>query len=297
MAEAGWLGIAMPEEFGGAGLGITEAAVMMQAVAERAAACAAASAIHGPVFGLEPRGAFRHRGTEAAHDPAGHLRRGQDVLRRHRAQYRARHHQPQDRAPRSTAAIGVNGEKIWIIDAQVADKMLLLARTTPLEEVKKKTEGLTLFYTKLDREQDRARLIHKMGRQAVDSNMLFINDLFVPEEDRIGEEGAGLPHSPERPQSGARAAGRRSDRHRPRARSSGRRNMRSERIVFGRPIGQNQGIQHPLAKCWMQLEAAEADGDEGRDTVRPAARSAASRPTPAKFLAARVRLRSLPARR
>jgi hypothetical protein len=153
------------------------------------------------------------------------------------------------------AEVFVNGEKIWISTAQVANKMLLLARTTPLDQVKRKTDGLTLFYTDLDRSKIEVRLIHKMGRHAVDSNMLFITDLFIPDEHRIGEEGQGFKiilHglNPERVLLGAESVGI--------GRAAIQRAARyaRERVVFGRPIGQNQGIAHPLAKCWAQLEAA-----------------------------------------
>ena len=133
--------------------------------------------------------------------------------------------------------------------------MMILARTTPLDQVKKKTEGLSLFYTDFDRSKIEARVIHKIGRHSVDSNMLFISDLFVPEEDRIGGEGDGFKiilHglNPERILLAAEAIGI--------GRAAVRRSARyaRERIVFDRPIGMNQGIQHPLAKCWAQLEAA-----------------------------------------
>jgi acyl-CoA dehydrogenase len=159
------------------------------------------------------------------------------------------------RADKREGGYLVNGDKIWISTAQVSNKMLLLARTTPLDQVKRKTQGLSLFYTDLDRSKIEVRLIHKMGRHAVDSNMLFIQDLFVPEEDRIGAEGEGfkiLLHglNPERVLVAAEAIGI--------GRAAIQRASRyaRERIVFNRPIGMNQGIQHPLAKCWMQLEAA-----------------------------------------
>jgi acyl-CoA dehydrogenase len=149
----------------------------------------------------------------------------------------------------------VNGEKIWITNAHVADKIMLLARTTPLDQVKRKTDGLSLFFTKLDRSAIEHSLIPKMGRHAVGSNMLFINDFFIPEEDRIGAEGDGFKIilkglNPERILLGAEAIGL--------GRVAIQRAARyaRERVVFGRPIGQNQGIQHPLAKCWAQLEAA-----------------------------------------
>jgi acyl-CoA dehydrogenase len=159
------------------------------------------------------------------------------------------------RAERRDGGYLVNGEKIWISTAQVANKMLLLARTTPLDQVKRKTEGLSLFYTNLDRSKIEVRLIHKMGRHAVDSNMLFIQNLWIPEEDRIGAEGEGFKlilHglNPERVLVAAEAIGI--------GRIAIARAARyaRERIVFNRPIGMNQGIQHPLAKCWAQLEAA-----------------------------------------
>jgi acyl-CoA dehydrogenase len=149
----------------------------------------------------------------------------------------------------------LSGQKIWISTAQVATKMLILARTTPLEDVKRRTEGLSLFYTALDRRYVDVREIHKMGRSAVDSNELFIDQLPVPAADRIGEEGRGFEYilhgmNPERILIGAEAIGIGRAALRKAAAYAG------QRIVFDRPIGQNQGIQHPLAKCWMELEAA-----------------------------------------
>lgn len=255
MAEAGWLGIAMPEAVGGSGLGITEAAVMMQAVAESGGGMTAASAIHGPVFGLEPVILFGSEeqqrrmippiisGAEKMCFAVTEPNTGLDTT------------SLKTRAEKVDGGYRVNGEKIWITNAHIADRMLLIARTTPLEEVKRKTEGLTLFYTKLDREKIEHRLIPKMGRHAVGSNMLFISDLFIPEEDRIGEEGQGFRIllkglNPERILLGAEATGL----GRVAIQKASR--YAQERIVFGRPIGMNQGIQHPLAKAWMQVEAA-----------------------------------------
>ena len=149
----------------------------------------------------------------------------------------------------------INGEKIWISVAKVANKMMLLARTTPLADVTRKTDGLTLFFTDIDPTKVEVRTIHKMGRHAVDSNMLFISDLWIPEADRIGAEGEGFKiilHglNPERILLGAEAIGL------GRAALHKAARYANERIVFDRPIGMNQGIQHPLAKCWAQLEAA-----------------------------------------
>jgi acyl-CoA dehydrogenase len=149
----------------------------------------------------------------------------------------------------------MNGLKTWISTAQVAEKMLILARTTPLDQVKDHTGGLSLFYTDLDRRHVVVREIEKMGRKAVDSNELFIEDLRVPVEDRIGEEGRGFHYilhgmNPERILIAAEAVGL------GRVALARATKYAKERIVFGRPIGQNQAIQHPLAECWMELEAA-----------------------------------------
>jgi acyl-CoA dehydrogenase len=255
MAKAGWLGIAMPEAVGGAGLGITEASIMMQAVAESGGGMSAASSIHGPVFSMQPVSLF---GTEEQRQRmippvlSGEDRlcfavtepnTGLDTTKL------------KTRAEKREGGYLLNGEKIWISVAQVANKMMILARTTPLEEVKRKTEGLSLFFTDLDRSKIEIQEIHKMGRHAVDSNMVFITDLWIPEEDRIGEEGDGFKiilHglNPERILLGAEAIGL------GRVAIARAASYAKERIVFDRPIGMNQGIQHPLAKCWAQVEAA-----------------------------------------
>ena len=254
-AEAGWLGIAMPENVGGAGLGITEAAIMMQAVAESGGGLSAASSIHGPVFGLEPVVLFGTEEQQQRMIPpilSGQERMCFAVTEPNTGLDTT---SLKTRAEKVPGGYKVNGEKIWITNAHIADRMLLIARTTPLEEVKRKTDGLTVFYCKLDREAIEHRLIPKMGRHAVGSNMLFITDLFIPEEDRIGAEGQGFKIllqglNPERILLGAEATGL------GRVAIQRAAKYARERIVFGRPIGQNQGIQHPLAKAWMQVEAA-----------------------------------------
>jgi acyl-CoA dehydrogenase len=255
MVEAGWLGIAMPAEFGGSGLGITEAAVMMQAIAESGACMGGASSVHLPVFGLQPVVMFGTQQQKAR--ILAPILRGEDKVCFAVTEPNAGLNTTElkTRADRREGGYLVNGEKIWISTAQVANKMLLLARTTPLDKVKRKTEGLSLFYTNLDRSKIEVRLIHKMGRHAVDSNMLFIQDLWIPEEDRIGPEGEGFKiilHglNPERILIGAEAVGI------GRVAIARAARYARERIVFNRPIGMNQGIQHPLAKCWAQLEAA-----------------------------------------
>jgi acyl-CoA dehydrogenase len=255
IADGGWLGIAMPEAYGGAGLGITEAAVMMQAVAESGAAFSGASALHMNIFGLNPVVVFgteeqKHRflaplvkGEEKACFAVTEPDAGLDTTKL------------KTRAVRSGNGYAIHGQKIWISTAQVADRVLLLARTTPLEEVKKPTQGLSLFYTALDRRYVEARVIDKMGRKAVDSNQLFFDGLPVPLEDRIGEEGRGFEYilhgmNPERVLIAAEAVGT------GRAALARATQYARERIVFGRPIGKNQAIQHPLAARWVELEAA-----------------------------------------
>jgi acyl-CoA dehydrogenase len=256
VARDGWLGIAMPEEFGGAGLGISEAAVMMQAVAESGAGFSGASALHMNIFGLNPVVRFGTeeqkrrflppliRGEEKACFAVTEPDVGLDTTHL------------KTRAVRHGDHYLVSGRKIWISTAQVAHRMLLLARTTPLEQVKKPTDGISLFYTALDRGAVEVREIAKMGRKAVDSNMLFIDGLKVPRDDLIGDEGKGFQQilhgmNPERVLIAAEAVGLGF------AALNKAAAYARERVVFGRPIGQNQGIQHPLAQCWAELKAAE----------------------------------------
>ncbi|MBU8538583.1 acyl-CoA dehydrogenase family protein [Falsiroseomonas tokyonensis] len=255
MAADGWLGICMPDRVGGAGLGVTEAAIMMQAVAQSGAAMTGASAIHMNIFGPMP---VVVHGTEAQQDRmlppliAGAEKACFAVTEPNTGLDTT---QLKTFAARSNTGYVLKGQKVWISTAQVADRMLILARTTPLEQVKKRSEGLSLFYTRLDRSKVQVREIPKMGRHGVDSNELFIDGLEVPEEDRIGEEGRGFDYilhglNPERILVAAEAIG---IGHAAIARASA---YAKDRVVFGRPIGQNQAIQHPLAACWMQLEAA-----------------------------------------
>ena len=192
MAQAGWLGVAMPEAVGGAGLGISEAALMMQAVAESGGGMTAASSIHGPVFSLQPIAQF---GTQEQQN-----RMIPPVLRgEHKICFAVTEPNTgldttklKTRAEKRDGGYIMNGEKIWISVAQVANKMMILARTTPLEEVQRKTQGLSLFFTDLDRSKIEVQKITKMGRHTVASNMAFISDLWIPEEDRIGAEGDGF---------------------------------------------------------------------------------------------------------
>ena len=255
LARDGWLGICIPEEYGGSGLGITEAVVMMQTIAESGAGMSGASAIHVNIFGLNPVVRF---GTEAQKKrmlPPLVEGREKTCFAVTEPNTGLNTTQLKTRAERRGDRYVMNGAKVWISLAQVADKMLILARTTPLEEVKKHTRGLSLFYTDFDRTKIDVRLIDKMGRKAVDSNELFIDGLEVPVDDLIGEEGRGFEYilhgmNPERILIASEAVGL--------GRAALRRATQyaKERIVFDRPIGKNQAIQHPLAECWMELEAA-----------------------------------------
>jgi acyl-CoA dehydrogenase len=255
MAEGNWLGIAMPEAFGGAGLGITEATILMQAVAESGACMSGASAIHLNIFGLNPVVVFGTDAQKSRMLPPVIAGRDKACFGVTEPNAGLNTTQITTRAERRGDRYVINGTKIWTSTAQVASKILLLARTTPLDQVKRRSHGLTLFYTALDRAHAEVRLIHKMGRHAVDSNMVFFDGMEVPEEDRIGEEGEGfrtLLHglNPERVLVAAEAIGI------GRAALAKATRYARERVVFGRPIGQNQAIQHPLAKCWAELEAA-----------------------------------------
>ncbi len=255
MAAEGWLGICMPESVGGAGLGVTEAAIMMQEVAQSGAGMTGASSIHMNIFGPMPVVVF---GTEAQKQRmlppliAGREKACFAVTEPNTGLDTT---QLKTFAERRNDRYVVNGQKVWISTAQVADRMLLLARTTPLDQVKRRSEGLSLFYTALDRSRVEVREIPKMGRHGVDSNQLFIDGLDVPMEDRIGEEGRGFDYilhgmNPERILVACEGIG---IGHAAIARAA---TYAKERVVFGRPIGMNQGVQHPLAACWMKLEAA-----------------------------------------
>jgi acyl-CoA dehydrogenase len=256
IARDGWLGIAMPEEHGGAGLGIAEAAVMMQAVAESGAGFSGASALHMNIFGLNPVVRFGTAEQKRRFLPP--LIRGEEkacfAVTEPDAGLDTTH--LKTKAVRHGDHYLVSGRKIWISTAQVAHKMLLLARTTPVEQAKKPSDGISLFYTTLDRSAVEVREIAKMGRKAIDSNMLFIDALKVPRDDLIGEEGKGFQQilhgmNPERILIAAEAVGLGF------AALNKAAAYARERVVFGRPIGQNQGIQHPLAQCWAELKAAE----------------------------------------
>jgi acyl-CoA dehydrogenase len=256
IANGGWLGICMPKEFGGTDLGVSEASIFMQKISETGGGMAAASSIHINIFGphpivvhgnnpqknkwLPPLISGKEKTCFGVTEPDAGLDTGK----------------LKTFAKKINDGYLVNGQKIWTSTAKIADKILLLARTIPIEECEKNTDGLTLFYTQLDRKKIEVKEISKMGRAAVDSNQIFIDNLEVPDFDRIGEEGKGFKYildslNPERILIAAEALGI--------GKNALSRAVKyaSDRIVFDRPIGKNQSIQHPLAENWIELEAAE----------------------------------------
>jgi acyl-CoA dehydrogenase len=286
MADAGWLGITMPQEYGGAGLGVTEAAIMMHEVASHGGGMSATSAVHINLFGPHPIVVF---GTDAQKKRwLPRLIEGQDQVAFGFTEADAGLNTTMLKtfARKVDGGYLVNGDKVWTSTAQVANKIMLLTRTTKYEDCKRPTDGITIFYTDLDRAKIAVQLIHKMGRAAVDSNSIQIEDLFIPEEDRIGEEGKGFSYilhslNPERLLIAAEAIGIGQDALRRATKYA------KERNVFGRFIGQNQGIQHPLAENWMELEAAWNMVMKGAwlyDSKQPCGAEANS----AKFLGARA---------
>ena len=255
IADNGFMGIAIPEQYGGAGLGITEASLLTQAISQSGAGNGGVSSVSIGIFGLNP--VVRY-GTEEQKQRMlpGVIKRddiacfgvtepntGLDTTRlKTRATLQGDHYV-------------VHGQKVWISTAQVANKIMLIARTTDESETERPMDGLSLFYTDLDRTKVEITEIEKMGRKCVDSNQIFFDGLEIPVEDRIGEEGKGFRYllhgiNPERILIAAGLVGLgRVALHR--ASEYAR-----ERVVFDRPIGKNQGIQHPLAQSWAELEAA-----------------------------------------
>ena len=254
IADNGYMGIAVPEEYGGAGLGITEAALLTQAISESGAGNGGVSSVSIGIFGLNP--VVRYGTEEQKQRMLPPVIKREDIacfgvtepntgLDTTRLK---------TRAVREGDCYVVHGQKTWISTAQVANKIMLIARTADESETERPMDGLSLFYTDLDRNKVQITEIEKMGRKCVDSNQIFFDGLEIPVEDRIGEEGKGFRYllhgiNPERILIAAglvglgRAALRRATEY------------AKERVVFDRPIGQNQGIQHPLAESWAELES------------------------------------------
>ena len=257
VAEGGWLGLTIPEEYGGGGLGVTEAAIVEQEIAASGAGMGGCSAVHIGIFGFEP---IIHHGSKDLKDRflkrvvTGELHTSFAVT--------------EPDAGTDTSNIStfskkvdggylISGQKVWITKAQEAERMLILARTSPRDPKGKRTAGMTLFFAEMDPKHVSIRPIPKMGRNAVDTNELFIDDLFVADEDVVGEVGHGFRAilgglNAERVISANAALGI--------GKAALRRGVRyaNEREVFGRPIGKNQGIAFQLAEAQIKLDAAEA---------------------------------------
>lgn len=256
IADGGWLGLTIPAEYGGHGLGITEATILLEEVAKSGGAMNAASSIHLSIFGMQPvvvhgsddlkARTLPRVATGESHVCFGVTEPGAGLDTSRITTF----------ARRDGDRYVVNGRKVWISKALESDKILLLTRTRGYDEVTKKTDGMTLFLTDLDRDRVEIRPIRKMGRNAVSSNELFIDNLEVPVEDRVGQEGQGFQYildglNPERMLIAAEALGI------GRVALAKAVKYGNEREVFGRPIGMNQGVQFPLADSLARLDAAE----------------------------------------
>ena len=254
-AAAGWVGIGIPREYGGAGLGVVEGGILLQEIAASGAGINGCTPLHLSIFGMNP--VVKHGSEEM---------RRRDLLRVASGELHVAFAVTEPDAGTDTTRITtfarrdgddyvVTGRKVWISKAQLAEKMLLIARTSPRDETNR-AAGLTLFFTAIDRERVEVREIEKLGRHAVDSNELAIEELRVPVADRVGDEGKGLAYlldglNPERILMAHEAVGL--------GRAALDRAVRyaRERIVFDRPIGRNQAIQFPLADALARLDAAE----------------------------------------
>jgi acyl-CoA dehydrogenase len=256
MAEAGWLGICIPEEYGGGGAGVQEAALLLEEVTGSGGALNAGTTVQVGLFGLEP--IVKHGSEE---------QKQRFLPRAAQGKLQVSFGVTEPDAGTETTAITtfaekvpggykVNGRKVFISRAEQAERLLLITRTAPRDAGAKPTDGMTLFFTEMDRDHIKVQPIPKVGRNAVSTNMLFIDDLFIPEEDRVGEEGKGFKYllaglNAERIIVAGGCLGM--------GRAALRRATEyvKQRVVFGRPIGQNQGIQFPLADSLAKLDAVE----------------------------------------
>ena len=255
-ADAGWLGIAIPEEYGGTGLGILDACLLLEAICASGAGTSGASPIHFSIFPPMPIIKYGSEEQKREYLPkiaTGEMKLGFSVTEPDAGTDTSR---ISTRAERKGGDYVMTGKKVWSTNLQNADRTLILVRTTPYDQVERKTLGMSLFLLDLKSEGITIREIEKLGRHCVDSNELFLDDVRVPASDLVGEEGQGFYHliaglNPERLLIAAEAVG------------IGRASLNlavkyaKERVVFGRPIGMNQGIQFPLADAYTQLEVAE----------------------------------------
>jgi acyl-CoA dehydrogenase len=283
-ADAGWLGIAVPSELGGSGLGIFEAGLLLQEIAASGAAMNGCSALHLSIFGMNP--VIVHGSEQLKREVMPRLLDGTLHVSFAITEPDAGTDTTNTKtfARREGDSYVIRGRKVWISKALEAEKMLLLTRTTPRDESERRTDGMTLFLADVDRAAVDIRPIPKMGRNAVDSTELVIEDLVVPEAARVGEEGMGFHYlldglNPERILLAHEAVGI------GRAALSRAVTYANERVVFDRPIGKNQGIQFPLAQALARLDAADVMACKAAwlyDQGQPCAREANT----AKLLAA-----------
>lgn len=255
MAEGGWIGIAMPEEHGGGGQGITEASIVLEEVAASGAAMNGCSALHTSMFGMNPvvkHGSAELRDRYLPEVVAGRLHVAFGVTEPDAGTDTTR---ISTKATRDGDHYVVRGRKVWMTKAAYCQKTLLLVRTTPVDQVERKTAGLTLLLADLDDPRVTITPISKLGRNAVVSCEVLFDDLEVPVDQRVGEEGRGFTYlldglNPERILIAAEAIGI--------GRVAIRRAVAyaNERIVYDRPIGKNQGIAFPLAEAYARLHAA-----------------------------------------
>jgi acyl-CoA dehydrogenase len=257
MAKGGWIGIAIPEEYGGGGQGIDEASIVLEEVAASGACMNGCSAIHLSMFGMHPvvlHGDEQIRQRYLPRVAQGDLHVAFGVT------------EPDaglDTTSITTRAVRqddgsyrVHGRKVWTSKATYSEKVLLLTRTTPKDQCEKPTQGLTLLMANLQDPTVHITPIPKLGRNAVVSCEVVYDGLRVEESDRVGEEGKGFYYlldglNAERVLIAAEALGI--------GRAALRRAVRyaNERVVFGRPIGKNQAVSHPLADAHAKLHAAE----------------------------------------
>ncbi len=284
LAEGGWVGICIPEEFGGGGRGITEASILVEEIAASGAAMNGCSAIHLSIFGMNPvvkHGTTEQREKYLPRIADGSLHVSFGVTEPDAGTDTSR---ISTRATKVDGGYTVRGRKVWMTKASISEKVLLLVRTTPRDEVDKPTQGMTLLLADLKDPAVSINPIEKLGRNAVVSCEVGFDDLFVPESDRLGAEGDGFRLlldglNPERILLAGEALGI------GRVALSRAVGYANERVVFDRPIGQNQGLAFPLADAHMRLRAAELavrDASDRYDAGLPCGEAANT----AKYLAA-----------
>jgi acyl-CoA dehydrogenase len=256
MAESGWIGVAIPEAYGGSGRGITEASLVLEEVAASGAAMNGATALHLSIFGMHPVVKYGSEDMKQKYLPAvarGELHVAFGVT--------------EPNAGTDTTAIEtfarrdgdqylVRGRKVWTTKALVSERVLLLVRTTAKDKLERRTDGMTLLLAELQRPEVAISAIDKLGRNAVATCEVVYDDLPVQVTDRVGEEGKGFKYlidglNAERILIASEALGI--------GRAALRRavDYANERVVFNRPIGKNQGVAFPLGEAKMRLDAAE----------------------------------------